>query len=77
MTTPPPYYTEASLLRAMETAGKFVEDEELRAALKMSPDIADALALTCLDRYEKDDPAMQSRQKIDKDRIRRYARLMG
>lgn len=33
-TTPPPYYNEASLLRAMETAGKFVEDEELRAALK-------------------------------------------
>ena len=34
MTTPPPYYNEASLLRAMETAGKFVEDEELRAAMK-------------------------------------------
>ena len=34
LTTPPPYYTEASLLRAMETAGKFVDDEELRAALK-------------------------------------------
>jgi len=33
-TTPPPYYTEASLLRAMETAGKLVDDEELRAALK-------------------------------------------
>ncbi len=33
-TTPPPYYNEASLLRAMETAGKFVEDDELRAALK-------------------------------------------
>ncbi len=33
-TTPPPYYTEATLLRAMETAGKFVDDEELRAALK-------------------------------------------
>ena len=33
-TTPPKYYNEASLLRAMETAGKFVEDEELRAALK-------------------------------------------
>ena len=33
-TTPPKYYTEATLLRAMETAGKFVEDEELRAALK-------------------------------------------
>ena len=33
-TTPPPYYNEASLLRAMETAGKFVEDDELRAAMK-------------------------------------------
>lgn len=33
-TTPPKYYTEATLLRAMETAGKFVEDETLRAALK-------------------------------------------
>lgn len=33
-TTPPKYYTEATLLRAMETAGRFVEDEELRAALK-------------------------------------------
>jgi len=33
-TTPPPYYTEATLLRAMETAGKFVEDEALRAAMK-------------------------------------------
>ena len=34
MTTPPKYYTEATLLRAMETAGKFVEDEELRRAMK-------------------------------------------
>ena len=34
MTTPPAYYNEASLLRAMETAGKFVEDETLRAAMK-------------------------------------------
>lgn len=33
-TTPPKYYTEATLLRAMETAGKFVDDEELRTALK-------------------------------------------
>ena len=33
-TTPPKHYTEATLLRAMETAGKFVEDETLRAALK-------------------------------------------
>lgn len=34
--TPPRYYTEATLLRAMETAGKGVEDEELRDALKMN-----------------------------------------
>lgn len=33
-TTPPKFYNEATLLRAMETAGKFVDDEELRAALK-------------------------------------------
>ena len=33
-TTPPKYYTEATLLRAMETAGKTVDDEDLRDALK-------------------------------------------
>ena len=33
-TTPPKYYTEATLLRAMETAGKTVEDDELRDAMK-------------------------------------------
>lgn len=33
-TQPPKYYTEATLLRAMETAGKFVDDDELRDALK-------------------------------------------
>ena len=33
-TSPPKYYTEATLLRAMETAGKFVENDELRDALK-------------------------------------------
>lgn len=33
-TTPPKPYTEATLLRAMETAGKFVDNEELRDALK-------------------------------------------
>ena len=33
-TTPPKHYTEATLLRAMETAGKTVEDEELRDAMK-------------------------------------------
>lgn len=33
-TQPPKHYTEATLLRAMETAGKFVDDDELRDALK-------------------------------------------
>ena len=33
-TTPPKFYTEATLLKAMETAGKFVDNEELRAAMK-------------------------------------------
>ena len=33
-TTPPKYYTEATLLRAMETAGKTVENDELRDAMK-------------------------------------------
>ncbi|MBR5335339.1 MAG: DNA topoisomerase 3 [Bacteroidaceae bacterium] len=33
-TQPPKNYTEETLLRAMESAGKFVEDEELREAMK-------------------------------------------
>ncbi len=33
-TTPPKPYTEATLLRAMETAGKLVDNEDLRDALK-------------------------------------------
>jgi DNA topoisomerase-3 len=35
-TRPPPRYTEATLLSAMETAGKLIEDEELREAMKNS-----------------------------------------
>ncbi len=33
-TQPPKYYTEATLLRAMESAGKTVDDESLREAMK-------------------------------------------
>src|SRR5438876_12212838 len=36
MTKPPPRYTEATLLSAMETAGKLIDDEELRDAMKDS-----------------------------------------
>lgn len=35
-TKPKPFYTEATLLKAMETAGKEIEDEELRYAMKGS-----------------------------------------
>jgi len=34
MTQPPKFYTEATLLRGMETAGKTVEDDELRDLMK-------------------------------------------
>ena len=34
MTTPPARFNEASLLQAMETAGKLVDDEQLREAMK-------------------------------------------
>ena len=33
-TKPPPRYSEATLLSAMETAGKLIDDEELREAMK-------------------------------------------
>jgi DNA topoisomerase III len=35
-TRPPPHLTEGTLLAAMETAGRTIEDEELRAAMKES-----------------------------------------
>lgn len=35
-TTPPKPYTEATLLRAMETAGKLVDDESLREVMKVN-----------------------------------------
>lgn len=35
-TQPPKHYTEGTLLRAMESAGKQIEDEELRDAMKDS-----------------------------------------
>lgn len=52
--------------------------EELREALKMSTDIADALALTCLDKYLGDDPVIQQHNQRDMAQIRRWATsLMG
>ena len=37
--------------------------EELREALKMSTDVADALALTCLDLWHGDDPVMKTNRR--------------
>lgn len=54
-----------------------VKKEELRAALKMSPDIADALALTTLDRYTADDPAIQNSVHNNLAQRRKWARMMG
>lgn len=51
--------------------------EELREALKMSTDIADALALTCLTKYTADDPVMKANIESNREKIRRFKRLMG
>lgn len=51
--------------------------DELRAVLKRSTDIADAAALTCLERYTLDDPAMKTQAVKDRDRIRKNLALMG
>lgn len=50
--------------------------DELREALKMSPDISDALALTCLTRYEGDNPEMNP-MKRNAQQVRKYASFMG
>lgn len=52
--------------------------EELREVLKMSTDVGDALALTCLSRYENDDPQMTKVTNHNQSQIRRWAKtLMG
>ena len=58
--------------------GKFIlcKKDELRQLLGASPDIADALALTCLDRYTLDDPTVVTAQKTDKAKQRKYASYM-
>lgn len=51
--------------------------DDLRAALKMSTDIADALALTCLNKYTLDDPVMKANRESNQARIQRFRHLMG
>jgi DNA topoisomerase III len=52
-TKPPPRYSESALLGAMETAGKFVEDEELRQAMKESGLGTPATRATIIERLIK------------------------
>ena len=51
--------------------------EDLRAALKMSPDIGDAAALTYVNRSSADDPVIVRKPEIDRAKIRRYRSMMG
>ena len=51
--------------------------EELRTVLKMSTDVADALALTTLDRYTADDPVIQNSVHNNLAQRRKWARMMG
>lgn len=54
-----------------------VKKEDLRAALKMSPDIGDAAALTYVNRSSADDPVIVRKTEIDRAKIRRYRSMMG
>lgn len=54
-----------------------VKKEDLRAALKMSPDIGDAAALTYVNRSSADDPVIVRKPAVDKAKLRRYRAMMG
>lgn len=54
-----------------------VKKEDLRAALKMSPDIGDAAALTYVNRSSADDPVFVRKTEVDRAKIRRYRSMMG
>jgi hypothetical protein len=58
---------------------QLIDKEELRKLIGMSPDIGDAAALTCLDRYTGDDPKINGQDLIGprRQQIARWARMMG
>ena len=63
-----------------DTTGRLllVKKEDLRAALKMSPDIGDAAALTYVDRFVGDDPKIERLVKAKmEDNIAKALRIMG
>ena len=63
-----------------DTTGRLllVKKEDLRAALKMSPDIGDAAALTYVDRFAGDDPKIERLVKAKmEDKRAKALRIMG
>lgn len=51
--------------------------DQLREVLRCSPDIADALALTCIDRYTGDEPEIvRHHTELDQKQLRKWARMM-
>lgn len=56
---------------------QLVDKEELRKLIHMSPDIGDAAALTCLERYTGNDPEIVQAQAVDRSRIRKFRGMMG
>lgn len=57
---------------------QLIDKEELRKLIGMSPDIGDAAALTCLDRYTGDDPSVRmSTPEGRRKQQKRYAAMMG
>lgn len=58
--------------------GKFilVKKDILRQLLGGSPDIADALALTCLERYTGDDPKMENARRVDMQQVKKFKSFM-
>lgn len=88
-TQPPKYYTEGTLLRAMESAGKTVDDDELREAMKENgigrPSTRAAIIETLFKRryiYRERKNIMASQAGIDliatiRDELLKSAKLTG
>jgi DNA topoisomerase-3 len=78
-TKPPPRYSESALLGAMETAGKFVEDEELRQAMKESGLGTPATRAATIERLLKVGYLVREKKKIlvPTEKGRALIRLLG
>ncbi|MEP6861772.1 MAG: DNA topoisomerase [Deltaproteobacteria bacterium] len=63
-TTPPPRFTEATLLGAMESAGKAIDDEALRAAMKDSGLGTPATRAAIIETLLKRDFIVRERQQL-------------